>query len=192
MTDSVRSFVAVPLPEEIRTGISTAAQELARALTDAGIKWFRKIENLHITVKFFGQVEEAKLTELAGELSRALAPVPRFRLELRGVGAFPSPRKANVVWAGVEDGARGLKAVAEVVEGVGERFGFAREQRAFTGHVTVGRSKGRGVDVRAALDAFAGRAFGATTVEEVHVYESRLGGEGSTYVLRSRAALASN
>ncbi|HEY5449536.1 MAG TPA: 2'-5' RNA ligase family protein, partial [Polyangia bacterium] len=63
MTDSVRSFVAVPLPEDIRTGISTAAQELARALPDAGIKWFRKIENLHITVKFFGQVEEAKLTE---------------------------------------------------------------------------------------------------------------------------------
>jgi len=106
--------------------------------------------------------------------------------------AFPSPRKANVVWAGVEEGARALKAVAEAVDGVGDRFGFPREQRPFTGHVTVGRSKGRGVDARAALDAFAGRAFGATTVEEVHVYESRLGGEGSTYVLRSRAALASN
>jgi 2'-5' RNA ligase len=82
--------------------------------------------------------------------------------------------------------------VAEVVEGVGERFGFAREQRAFTGHVTVGRSKGRGVDARTALDAFAGRDFGATTVDEVHLYESQLGGDGSTYVLRSRAALASN
>jgi 2'-5' RNA ligase len=58
--------------------------------------------------------------------------------------------------------------------------------------VTVGRAKGRGVDARAALDAFATRDFGGTTVDEVHVYESRLGGEGSTYVLRSRAALASN
>jgi len=192
MTDSVRSFVAVPLPEEIRAGISSAAEEMARALPQSGIKWFRKLENLHITVKFLGQVEETKLTELAGELSRALAPLPRFRLELRGMGAFPSPRKANVVWAGVEEGARALKAVAEAVDGVGDRFGFPREQRPFTGHVTVGRSKGRGVDARAALDAFAGRAFGATTVEEVHVYESRLGGEGSTYVLRSRAALASN
>jgi len=192
MTDSVRSFVAVPLPEEIRAGISSAAEEMARALPQSGIKWFRKLENLHITVKFLGQVEETKLTELAGELSRALAPLPRFRLELRGMGAFPSPRKANVVWAGLEEGARALKAVAEAVDGVGDRFGFPREQRPFTGHVTVGRSKGRGVDARAALDAFAGRAFGATTVEEVHVYESRLGGEGSTYVLRSRAALASN
>jgi 2'-5' RNA ligase len=58
--------------------------------------------------------------------------------------------------------------------------------------VTVGRSKRGGVDARRALDGFVGREFGAMQVEEVHVYESRLGGDGSTYVLRSRAALASN
>jgi len=192
MTDSVRGFVAVPLPEKIQADIFAAAQELSRRLPQLGVKWSRKVENLHITVKFLGQIEEEKLTALAEDLARTVAPLPRFRLELRGMGAFPSSRKANVVWAGVQDVAHGLTAIAEAVEGVGERFGFAREQRAFTGHVTVGRSKGRGVDVRAALDAFTGRAFGATTVEEVHVYESRLGGEGSTYVLRSKAALASN
>jgi 2'-5' RNA ligase len=190
MTDSVRSFVAVPLPETIQAGIFAAAQELARALPE--VKWSRKVENLHITVKFLGSIEEAKLPALAGELAQALAPVPRFRLELRGMGAFPSPRKANVVWAGVDDVARGLAAVAEAVESVGERFGVAPEQRAFTGHVTVGRSKGRGVDARAALETFGARAFGGTTVDEVHLYESRLGGEGSTYVLRSRAARGSN
>jgi len=192
MTDSVRSFVAVPLPEPIQADIFAAAQELSRRLPALGIKWSRKVENLHITVKFLGQIDEAKLTALAEDLARSLAPLPRFRLELRGMGAFPSPRKANVVWAGVEDVAHGLAAVADAVEGIGERFGVAREQRAFTGHVTVGRAKGRGVDARAALDTVATRAFGATTVEEVHIYESRLGGEGSTYVLRSRAALASN
>jgi 2'-5' RNA ligase len=194
MTDTVRSFVAVPLPGEIQSRIFAAAQELARELPpSAGLKWSRKVENLHITVKLLGPVDEAKLAALGSELAQALAPVPRFRLELRRMGAFPAAHKAGVVWAGVDDVQRGLAMVAEVVEGVGERLGFAREQRAFTGHVTVGRSKGRGgVDARAALDAFAGRDFGAATVEEVHVYESRLGGEGSTYVLRSRAALASN
>jgi 2'-5' RNA ligase len=196
MTDSVRSFVAVPLPEKIQADIFAAAQDLARRLPQLGVKWSRKVENLHITVKFLGQIDETKLTALAEDLARAVAPLPRFRLELRGMGAFPSPRKANVVWAGVEDASHGLNAVAEAVEGVGERFGFPREQRAFTGHVTVGRAKGRGVDARAALDACAARAFGGTTIEEVHVYESRLGrgpnNDGSTYVLRSRAALASN
>ena len=92
----------------------------------------------------------------------------------------------------VEDVARGLNAVAAAVESVGERFGVARAHERFTGHVTVGRSKGRGVDAGAALERFRSRVFGATTIDEVHLYESRLGGEGSTYVLRSRAALGSN
>jgi 2'-5' RNA ligase len=193
MTESVRSFVAVPLPEKIQASIFAAAQELARALPQSGIKWSRKVENLHITVKFLGSVGAERLPEIAAALADALGGLPRFAIALRGMGAFPSPRKANVVWAGVDDATRGLNAVADAVEGVGERFGIAREQRPFTGHVTVGRCKGRGgVDARGALDPFGARVFGDTTVEEVHVYESRLGGEGSTYVLRSRAALAAN
>ena len=192
MSETVRSFVAVPLPGPLQERIFAAAGELARALPESGIKWSRKVENLHITVKFLGPVAEERLPEIGAALADALGGVPRFAIALRGMGAFPSTRKASVVWAGVDDAARGLAAVAAVVEDVGERFGFARERREFTGHVTVGRSKGRGVDARATLDAFAGRDFGGTTVDEVHLYESRLGGEGSTYVLRSRAALASN
>jgi hypothetical protein len=95
------------------------------------------------------------------------------------------------VWAGIEEGAGALKTVAEAIEGVGERFGFPREQRAFTGHVTVGRSKGRGVDARAALDAFAGALWRDDGRRSSRLREPP-GGEGSTYVLRSRAALASN
>jgi 2'-5' RNA ligase len=93
------------------------------------------------------------------------------------------------VFADVED-SEALSAVADIVETVAERFGFEREKRRFTGHVTVGRSKEKaGVDVRAAFEGAADRAFGRVTVDEVHVYESHLGREGSTYVLRHRAPL---
>jgi len=190
MTEAVRSFVAVPLPGPLQARIFAAAQELGRDLPD--VKWSRKVENLHITIKFLGPVGEEKLAALGTELAQAVAPLPRFRLELRRMGAFPSARRASVLWAWADDVERGLAAVASLVEDVGERFGFERDRRIFTGHVTVGRAKGGGVDARAALDAFATREFGATTIDEVHVYESRLGGEGSTYVLRSRAALSSN
>jgi RNA 2',3'-cyclic 3'-phosphodiesterase len=105
------------------------------------------------------------------------------------MGAFPSGRHASVVWASVDDVERGLAAVEAAVEAVAARLGFSREERPFTGHVTVGRAKGGGVDARAALDAFSGREFGGTVVEEIHLYESRLGGDGSTYLLRSRAPL---
>jgi len=58
MTDSVRSFVAVPLPEKIQADIFAAAQELLRRLLQLGVKWAGKVENLHITVKFLGQIEK--------------------------------------------------------------------------------------------------------------------------------------
>jgi 2'-5' RNA ligase len=188
----VRSFVAVPLPGELQARVAAVSEELAGDLT--GIKWSRKTENLHVTVKFLGAVAEETLAAIAETLAGALAKVPRFSIELRGMGAFPSVRHAKVVWAGIDDPDRGLPQVAAAVESVAAGFGFPPEQRPFTGHVTVGRAQNRssrGVDAEAALARFAGRSFGETAVDEVHVYESRLGRDGSTYVLRSRASLGS-
>lgn len=188
-TKPIRSFVAVPLPQSVRANVFAAADELARALPS--VKWSRKIENLHVTIKFLGPVEEAKLAAFGAALAESLGALPRFGLEVRGMGAFPSARKANVLWAGVgEDGGR-LGAVAGVVEETAARLGIGeRENRPFRGHVTVGRSK-QGVDAQSALAPFETRAFGAAPVDEALVFESRLGGDGSTYVLRHRAALGS-
>jgi 2'-5' RNA ligase len=107
---------------------------------------------------------------------------------VRGFGAFPSAERANVLYAGVDGSRRRFVALAHVVELIASRFEIDDERRAFTAHVTVGRSKER-VDARAALARWTDRAFGGVAVDEVHVYESRLGGEGSTYVLRHRARL---
>jgi 2'-5' RNA ligase len=187
MTTSVRAFVAVPLPQDVRAGISSVAGTLARELPE--VRWSRKEENLHVTIKFLGQMAEERLPELGAALGITIGELPRFEVAVRGMGAFPSERQANVIWAGIHDARRGLAGIAAAVEGVAERFGVAREQRPFRAHVTVGRCKGRGVDARAALRAFVDQTFGAVDVSEVHLYESRLGGDGSTYVLRSRAEL---
>jgi 2'-5' RNA ligase len=191
---SLRSFVAVPLPEGVRAGILEAAAALEPELP--AVRWLRKVENLHVTLKFLGQVEEERMGELGGAIAEAVGAVPRFGVEMRGLGAFPTARDARIVWAGVVDPGRGLARVAELVETVAAELGIAdKEARLFRPHVTVGRAKAR-VDARAALAPFAERAFGAVPVDEVHLYESRLGGgpdnAGSTYVLRSRAALGSN
>jgi 2'-5' RNA ligase len=188
----VRSFVAIPLPGAVQHELAAAARTLAGELPQADVKWSRKVENLHVTLKFLGPVAEERLAEVGAALAESLASVPRFAFAMRGFGAFPTAKRANVLFAGVDEGGgRGLAAVAETTESVLARFGFPREARAFTGHVTVARSK-KGVDARAALAPWADRAFGDVPVDEVHVYESQLGGEGSTYVLRSRAALRAN
>jgi RNA 2',3'-cyclic 3'-phosphodiesterase len=192
---TVRSFVAVPLPGQIQADVLAAARKLAPVLP--GVKWSRKVENLHITVKFLGQVAEDRLERFGDALGGALvaAALPRLRLAVRGIGAFPAARKASVIWAGVvADGepADGLARVSEVVETVAGKVGLgvgaSEPSRPFRAHVTVGRHRD-GVDARAALAAWTDHTFGTVTVDEVHVYESRLGGEGSSYVLRSRALL---
>jgi 2'-5' RNA ligase len=188
----LRSFIAVPLPGAVQMEIAEAARALARELP--GVKWSKKVENLHVTMKFLGPVSVDKLDVLGAALADALADRPRFAFTVRGWGAFPSPRDAQVVFAGIDadEGARRLADVAELVETVAARVGLPREQRRFAGHVTVGRCK-VGVDARAALGPGLDRVFGVVSVDEVHVCESQLGRSkdvASTYVLRSRAPLA--
>ena len=212
-SSTLRSFVAVPLPAPVRAAILAAvhdekadaasgpaarlpgaARGLAAQLPD--IRWSRRPENLHVTLKFLGQVDAAKLSDFAQELAAALRAIPGFDIRLRGFGAFPSPRDAQVIWVGVDDPAHRLGQVAAITEEVAARTAVAGDplpgKRPFRAHVTVGRlprRARRSVDAAAALAPAAEQAFGQVTVSEVHVYESITGGEASTYVLRGAATL---
>ena len=191
---TVRSFVAVPLSASVRAAILDAAGGAAARVPE--VKWTRKAENLHVTLMFLGQVDPERLARFGAALGDALARQPRFWVQLRGVGAFPSLKNAQVIWVGVEDPSRQLAEVARAVVDVAEQLavGDVAEQRRrpFRAHVTIGRtprrSRGAG-DVTAALAPWAERAFGQVLVNEVHLYESITGGDASTYVLRGTAAL---
>ncbi|HVR61615.1 MAG TPA: RNA 2',3'-cyclic phosphodiesterase [Polyangia bacterium] len=186
----VRSFIAVDLPSEVRERVLAAAVSLAPALPDVDIRWSSKVENLHVTLKFLGNVAVGRLDQLGQALVARLGAVPPFSIGVRGFGAFPSLREASIIWAGVEDRQQHLARVAAIVDDVAAAHGFVPEERAFRGHVTVGRARERAhVDVRQALQSLTEQAFGEVVVSEVSIYESRLGREGSTYVLRCRAPL---
>lgn len=186
----VRSFIAVDLPAEVRERVLAAAVSLAPALPEGAVRWSRKVENLHVTLKFLGNVAVARLDQMGQALLARLRAVPPFSIAVRGFGAFPSLRAASVIWAGVEDQQQHLSRVAAIVDDVAAAHGFVPEARAFRGHVTVGRAKDRApVDVRQALQPLTERSFGEVAVGEVSIYESRLHREGSTYVLRCRAPL---
>jgi 2'-5' RNA ligase len=185
----LRSFIAVPLPITLQTKLASSAAELARDLP--GVKWSRKPENLHVTLKFLGDVAIDRLETLGAALREALAEVPPFALALSGVDAFPDAGEARVIFVKTTDEPDRLAELAGLVETVSAQVGLPRETRPFKGHVTLGRSK-EGVNARTALSSWTDRAFGAVAVDEVHIYESRLAaktGEGSTYVLRHRAPL---
>lgn len=196
-TKGVRSFVAVPLPAALQQAVLGTARSLSAQLP--AIRWSHKAENLHVTLAFLGQVDGELLSRFTAALGDAVGGQPRFEIHLRGVGAFPSIRNAQVVWIGVEDRSRQLATLAQIVGELAERLSVGETElrrRPFSAHVTIGRTPRRrgsvessAGDVSAALAPWADRSFGAVSVEEIHVYESITGGDASTYVLRGTAML---
>ena len=137
----MRAFVAVFPPPEIRSALAHAARRLP---VTGEVRWVRPA-NVHLTLKFLGEVPEDDL----GRAAEALEPVrdrhEPFEVEPSGFGAFPSTRRGRILWAGIGEGSDRLRALAGDVEASLEPLGFEREARAFFPHLTLGRARGRPV-----------------------------------------------
>ena len=134
----------------------------------------------HLTLKFLGEIDPARVPSLAGALREALRGVPAFSVTLEGVGAFPSSERPRVVWAGLTEGRDGVVGLAARVEAAAESAGFPRESRPFAPHVTLLRVRGPR-DLAAAhrlLGELDGQRFGTSVVSEVVLYKSELRPEG--------------
>jgi 2'-5' RNA ligase len=135
----VRTFVAVFPPPDIREALFRAARDLPAS------KAFRLIgpEKLHLTLKFLGNVAEDDLSRVAQALEPLRERHEPFEVSTSGFGAFPSERKARILWAGVGEGSEPLRAVALSVDDLLEPAGFGREQRPYVPHLTLGRARSR-------------------------------------------------
>jgi RNA 2',3'-cyclic 3'-phosphodiesterase len=183
---TVRTFVAVLLPDEIRGRLAQEIDGLRRHAS--GVAWVA-VENLHITVKFLGGVEETRLAEVSAALERA-ATVPAFGVDVRGLGAFPSTTRPRVLWAGAP-GAPEFTRLAEDVDRALVSLGFAPESRGFTPHVTLGRVREprRNVALSEALEDAVGHPFGALRVERLSLMRSDLSPRGARYTELSAVPL---
>lgn len=169
----MRVFVAVFPPFELREALAREARELPVA---GDVRWVRP-ENIHITLKFLGEIEErdlARVAEALGPMSERHSP---FETRVCGFGAFPSVRRARILWAGIGEGADPLSALARDVEVSLEPLGFARDTRPYRPHLTLGRARGGRVSL-GAENAHPGIRF---SVRRVDLVESKLGGAGAIY-----------
>ncbi len=135
----MRTFVAVFPPQEVREALFRAARDLP-ASND-----FRLVgqEKIHLTLKFLGDVTMDDVDRVRQALEHLSGRHKPFEVSTSGFGAFPSKRRARIIWAGVEAGAGLLRTVAEDVEDLLEPVGFEREERPYTPHLTIGRAKAR-------------------------------------------------
>lgn len=139
MTSSlVRCFAAIELSDEVRAGAAGFIRDLSPKVP--GVKWVEP-ENLHLTLKFLGEIPAHRVQDAAAALQRAAAGIRTFRLRFRGFGAFPSSNRARVLWIGLEEGGTGLAGFWARVEEEMEAAGFSREKRKFSAHLTLGRAR---------------------------------------------------
>jgi RNA 2',3'-cyclic 3'-phosphodiesterase len=132
----VRLFIALNLPDDVRTALHEATAPLREAAPRA-VAWVRP-EGVHLTLKFLGDVEEPRVAHVEAALRRVAAAHAVVRVAIGGVGAFPSLARPRVVWAGVEASPR-LELLQHDVEAACAALGFEVEGRAFRPHVTLGR-----------------------------------------------------
>lgn len=178
----MRTFLAVRVPEHIRKVIYEFTR--IEAKKELPIKWVA-FENLHITLKFLGEIDEKKKVEMAPVISQIGQKHSPFQVQLEGLGCFPNPRNPRVLWVGVKEGETQLCDIAAELEKELAPFGFKEEKR-FHPHLTIGRiKKFCKVD-----DILANRmstdAFG---IDSVVLFKSTLKPNGPVYEELDRFAL---
>ena len=172
----MRAFIAIDLPEEIHAALSRQQAEFRALSPDA--RWTRGI---HLTLKFLGEISDDKARAVT-ETLLGLGPFQNFSVEVRGFGFFPDARRPKVFWVGLKAPPDLLK-LAEEVEGAMEKLGFAREQRAYSPHLTLARFKIPKPQpaLKGLVAQLSETSLGQFEVSEFFLFESTLSPHGAEY-----------
>jgi RNA 2',3'-cyclic 3'-phosphodiesterase len=175
---AVRLFIAIQLTDEVREALRSFLSELPELAPKA--KWVRS-ENLHLTLKFLGHTDPAKLADIENALAAVRSPEP-VSLDFRGLGFFPNERRPRVFWVGMQAPAN-LATLAEAIDRETHELGFPLETRPFTPHLTLARFEPPGMppQLNASAKQNATRTFGSLTTQQFQLIESKLKPAGAEY-----------
>lgn len=180
----MRLFIAVDVNEPVRRQLAAVENRLRQRLGGSGIKWVHP-DLIHLTLKFLGEVPERDVPlvcRLAEAAARRHSP---FEIRVQGIGTFGKP--ARVLWAGVLESEK-LAALAADIEKTFAEAGWPREEKVFSGHLTLARMKdpkAGGAVERAVREKPAG-SFGEVWIDRIIVYESHLSAKGPVYTAAGR------
>lgn len=168
-------------------------KELQRRLPPKVVRWTNP-DGVHLTLKFLGDTPEDRVTAIAEAMTAAAAGFEPFELRIAGLGCFPNPRLARVLWVGAAEPPKALAGLQRAVDLQMSRLDFARETRAFSPHLTLGRVNDRiSTDERRTLSDLLNKpqadVLGAIPVTEIVLFKSDLRPSGAVYSALARARL---
>ena len=188
----IRAFIAVNLSPDILERIDQVALDLRKRMDAVPVRWV-PTENIHLTLKFLGNVSTANLEILKDILGKVVSSHHECDISVGGIGVFPKPHNPRVVWVGMEI-PQELIALQHNIEIETARLGYSREHRPFSPHLTFGRvsrnASTQDVHIIAdILDKYKVGFLGATRIRTVYLYRSDLKPEGVEYTPIYSAAL---
>jgi RNA 2',3'-cyclic 3'-phosphodiesterase len=192
MREMTRTFVAIPIPDPL--GRQLARWQASLAPEIPGCRWVESAgQPFHITLAFLGDVHSSDLNGLCLAMAAAAEPSVRFELTVEGLGAFPSPARPRVVWAGITaDDPGPLMTLREAVVRASTQCGYRPDDDRFHPHITLGRIKStrdRPSDLTELVRRMQPRSIGSFPVVEVVTYASTLEPGGPSYAPLNRARL---
>lgn len=185
--EAIRAFIAIELPAALRQHLGEVEKEIqSRAGEGArrAVRWV-PVENMHLTLKFLGEVSTGSLEALSRMLQVEAARHKPFSLMVGGLGAFPNLRRPRVIWVGLE-APPDLLSLQHSIEAETSRLGYPAEERPFSPHLTLGRIAQNALPTEVALvsrvlgDTSLG-AFGQVQVDQLHLFRSDLRPGGAVY-----------
>lgn len=189
----LRAFIAIEFPASLQDAIFRQTARLREAVGSHSVRWVAQA-NLHLTLKFLGDVSEANIQFINQMLNVEAARCPRFQLTLSGLGAFPDTRRPRVVWVGMQV-PQSLRALQHSIENAAARLGYSPEERPFSPHLTIGRVRQTASPtqqhiLRQTLESTQLGSIGQTEVDSVTLMKSDLQPGGSVYTPLFTAKLA--
>jgi 2'-5' RNA ligase len=191
----LRAFLASELSPALQDSISTATANLRQALRDGLIRWVPP-HNVHLTLKFLGDVSPSSLDLIKQMLVAEASEFTAFDVTVEGLGCYPNVRRPRVLWVGLKAPAE-LTSLQRAIEAAAARLGYESEERDFSPHLTIGRVRQNTSSddlhkIRSALEECHVGLLGSARVEAIHLFKSELRPEGSLYTKLFSAPLQKN
>lgn len=179
----LRAFIAVEIPHDIQQNIHKETAAI-RAQIGGRVRWVPP-ENMHLTLKFLGDVSASNVEFLIQMLRNEAEQVGCFNLHLAGLGSFPNRKRPRVIYIGIQAPAA-LEALQRGIESALRRLGYESEDRPFSPHLTLGRVKQHSTaadqqEIRRCIEGTQVDVLGTARVDSVHLFKSELKPTGSVY-----------
>ena len=180
----IRAFIALDLATEVLQRLEEVNRQLRQCLPGSAVRWVA-VKNIHLTLKFLGEVSEANLPVLYEITRKEAEKQAPFEIRISGLGAFPSVNRPRVIWVGIQ-APPDLAAVQHAIDTETARVGYASEERDFSPHLTLGRiarnaSPEETRQITGNLSVLKVGDLGASRIQAIHFYRSDLTPQGSIY-----------